>query len=763
MASIESSSPIRTLPRIDVSGDFIVAGGGLAGICSAVTAARQGIRTILVQDRPVLGGNASSEVRLWVLGATSHMGNNNRWAREGGVIDELLVENMWRNPEGNSVIFDSILLEVVVREANIRLLLNTAIDDVELDSSGAITAANAYCSQNQTRYHLAAPLFCDASGDGILGFLAGAVFRIGAEARSEFNEALAPEEAAHDLLGHSLYFYSRETGRPVTYVPPSFALSDITKIPRFRELRITDSGCRLWWLEYGGLLDTVHETEEIKWELWRVAYGVWNYIKNSGEFPDAESLTLEWMGMIPGKRESRRFEGDYILTQQDIVDQTVHADAVSFGGWAIDLHPADGVFSAKPGCTQWHSKGVYQIPYRTMYSRNVPNLFLAGRIISASHIAFGSTRVMATCAHNGQAVGMAAALCIEGSLRPRQLTETCRMHTLQQRLLRIGQHIPGVPAVASQGAQTDKARSATITASSSFILETLPASGETTVLDRPMALLLPLSQGSVPLITVFTTAGQPTSLNAELWISSREGNTTPDLLLSSIEIEVAAGESKSAILNFQAAVPRDAYAFVVLLTNPLISVALNHEYLCGVVTLSQQMNPAVAKSIVQTPPEGSGIDTFAFWLPTRRPAARNLACTFTPPIPAFAEANIVNGYARPFDATNAWVPAREDKTPTLHLTWNEPQAIEIIEITFDTDYDHPMESVLMGHPERIMPGCITAFEIRTTEGIILAHVEDNHQTRFRLQLESPIDTCGISIAALSFGPALPAIFEVRCY
>jgi hypothetical protein len=763
MASINTSFATRALPKIDLSSDLIVAGGGLAGICAAVTAARQGVRVILVQDRPVLGGNASSEVRLWVLGATSHMGNNNRWAREGGVIDELLVENIWRNPEGNSVIFDSILLEVVVREPNIRLLLNTAIDSVELDASGAIAAANAYCSQNQTRYHLAGPLFCDASGDGILGFLAGAAFRIGAEARSEFNEALAPEEAAHDLLGHSLYFYSRDTGRPVTYVPPSFALSDITKIPRFRELRITDSGCRLWWLEYGGLLDTVHETEEIKWELWRIAYGVWNYIKNSGEFPDAETLTLEWMGMIPGKRESRRFEGEYILTQQDIVEQTVHTDAVSFGGWAIDLHPADGVFSAKPGCTQWHSKGVYQIPYRTMYSRNVSNLFLAGRIISASHIAFGSTRVMATCAHNAQVVGIASALCIEGSLRPRELTETCRMHTLQQRLLRVGQHIPGIAGTADYASQIDKARSATITASTTLTLETLPGDGEATVLDRPMALLLPLSQGSVPLITVFPTAEQRTLLNSELWISSRKGNTTPDLLLSSIEIEVPVGRSKGTILDFKAAIPRDAYAFIVLLTNPLISLALNHEYLCGVTTLSQQMNPAVAKSLVQTPPEESGIDTFAFWLPTRRPAARNLECSFTPSIPAFAAANVVNGYARPFDATNAWVPAREDKTPSLHLNWDEPQTIKTIEITFDTDYDHPMESVLMGHPERVMPGCITAFEIRTTEGTILAHVENNHQTRFQLQLESPIGTCGISVAILAFGPALPAIFEIRCY
>src|SRR5271170_4627179 len=127
MASIDSSSPIRALPRIDLSGDLIVAGGGLAGICAAVTAARAGTRVVLVQDRPVLGGNASSEVRLWVLGATSHMGNNNRWSREGGVIDEILVENMYRNPEGNAIIFDTVLLEKVILEPNVTLLLNTAV------------------------------------------------------------------------------------------------------------------------------------------------------------------------------------------------------------------------------------------------------------------------------------------------------------------------------------------------------------------------------------------------------------------------------------------------------------------------------------------------------------------------------------------------------------------------------------------------------------------------------------------------------------
>lgn len=175
---------------------------------------------------------------------------------------------------------------------------------------------------------------------------------------------IAPSKEYGELLGHSLYFYSKDTGRPVRFVPPRFALKDITAIPRYRDIRAVDSGCRFWWFEYGGRLDTVHQTEDIKWELWKVAYGVWNYIKNSGRFPEAETRTLEWVGAIPGKRESRRFEGDYILTQQDIVCQRTYPDAVSVGGWAIDLHPGDGVYSELPSCTQWHSKGVYQIPYR---------------------------------------------------------------------------------------------------------------------------------------------------------------------------------------------------------------------------------------------------------------------------------------------------------------------------------------------------------------------------------------------------------------
>jgi hypothetical protein len=310
---IEAPAAKRQVKQVDLNADLTVIGGGLAGTCCAITAARKGVKVVLIQDRPVLGGNSSSEVRLWVLGATSHMGNNNRWAREGGIINEILIENAFRNIESNPLIFDTILLEKVVDEENITLLLNTAVFDIDKKENGDIEAVKAFCSQNSTYYTVTSPLFSDSSGDGIVAFLAGAAFRMGAEAESEFDEKFAPSSEYGELLGHSLYFYTKDTGRPVTFVPPKFALTDITKIPRYRKFSVKDQGCNLWWLEYGGRLDTIHDTETIKWELWKVVYGVWNHIKNSGQFPEAETMSLEWVGTIPGKRESRRFEGDYIL------------------------------------------------------------------------------------------------------------------------------------------------------------------------------------------------------------------------------------------------------------------------------------------------------------------------------------------------------------------------------------------------------------------------------------------------------------------
>jgi len=745
----------RALREERISADLVIVGGGLAGTCAAITAARAGIRVVLVQDRPVLGGNASSEVRLWILGATSHMGNNNRWAREGGVIDEILVENMHRNPEGNPLVLDTIVLEKVVEEPNITLLLNTAAHDVEKSDPDTISAVRAFCSQNSTAYHLSAPLFCDASGDGVLGFLAGAAFRMGAESREEFGEGFAPDAAYGELLGHSLYFYSKDTGRPVRFTAPSFALKDIAKIPRFRDIKATDYGCRFWWFEYGGRMDTVHDTEKIKWELWRVAYGVWDYIKNSGKFPEAETMTLEWIGTIPGKRESRRFEGDVILTQQDLVEQRTHADAVSFGGWAMDLHPADGVYSELPGCTQWHSKGVYQIPYRTMYSRNIRNLFLTGRLISVSHVAFGSTRVMATCAHNGQAVGMAAALCREHGVQPREVP----VGRLQQELLKAGQHIPGLQLADER----DLARQASVRASSCFEFGEMAPGGEAEALDMSRAMLLPVPAGVIPAVTFILDVARRTVLEAEVRESLRPGNYTPERVIHRQRFELLAGKGQTVCVAGAARVQSPRYLSYVLLHNDDVFVHLSNLRVTGVLSLSQSMNKAVAKGTRQEPPVGSGIDSFEFWLPSRRPGGRNMAFHAEPPIRAFCARNVVSGVARPMDEPNAWVAAPEDPAPVLTLEWASPQTIGRIELVFDTDFDHPMESVLMGHPERDMPFCVKDYRILDSRGAVLAERKGNHQTRNSVKLAEPVTTTHIQVEILSTHGSPAAVFEVRCY
>ena len=706
-----------------LSSDLIVVGGGMAGTCTALTAARNGIRVILIQDRPVLGGNGSSEVRLWILGATSHMGNNNRWAREGGVIDEILVENLYRNKEGNAIIFDTILLEKVKDEPNIILLLNTMVFDLEKGDELTISTLKAFCSQNSTEYKLTAPLFCDASGDGIVGFKAGASYRMGSEIKSEFAEMFTPTKEYGELLGHTMYFYSKDTGKPVKYVAPSFKLKDITKIPRFKNIKIGQMGCNFWWFEWGGRGDTIHDTEEIKWELWSVIYGVWDYIKNSGKFPDAENLSLEWVSTIPGKRESRRFEGPYILKQQDIVEQTHFYDAVSFGGWAIDLHPADGVFSELPGCNQYHSKGVYEIPYRCFISKDIKNLFFAGRVISASHVAFGSTRVMATSGHGGQAVGMAAALCCKSGLNPDDFIEPANIKILQDKLNINGQSIKGLPIDESK----NLAASAKIVASSELVLGHLPFDGEWIDLQTAAGQLLPLKKDIQYSFEVSLDAKVATKLEIELQISSKIFNYTPDVLLEKQTIELKQGVQNITI-SFTKTLTEDQYAFLIFRSNPELKICCSEKRISGIVSVFNKTNPAVNNHRKQTPPENSGFESFEFWCPDRRPKGQNLAMTITPELNCYSEQNIVNGFTRPYIRTNAWASDWNDENPSLTLKWDEPKNINSVTLFFDTDFDHPMESTQMGHPEDVIPFCIQKYRILDEKGKLLFEKSDNHQT-----------------------------------
>jgi hypothetical protein len=735
--------------------DLTVVGGGMAGCCCAIQAARSGLKVTLIQDRPLLGGNASSEVRLYVLGATSHSNSNNRWAREGGVINEIITENLWRNREGNPVIFDTIVLEKVMEEPNITLLLNTACFEVTKDplQPDRIASVKAFCSQNSTLYEAHSPLFCDASGDGIVGFLSGAAFRIGAESKSEFGEKFAPTGEFGHLLGHSIYFYSKDAGQPVTFVPPSFALKNIEKkIPRYRQFSTKIHGTHLWWIEYGGRLDTVHQTEEIKWELWKVVYGVWDYIKNSGNFPDATNLTLEWVGMIPGKRESRRFEGDYILRQQDVVERRLHADAVAYGGWSIDLHPADGVFAEIAGSHHLHSKGVYQIPYRCYYSRNIENLFLAGRIISTTHVAFGSTRVIATCALGGQAVAAAAALCKKYGELPRQIGQ--RIPELQRHLLRSGHYIPNVAA----SDDSDLARQAKVSASSVLRLASLPADGPRLPLESTVAQMVPLPEGPVPEFTFWADIAEAGSIEVELKTTSDSRHHAPDVLLDRMNLSVSTGPGQMVKIRTQATMPRAGYLFVIFKARPGIELLTSSLRLTGFLRLGFAYETDYEKI------GGERYEMYqAGWPKERRPNGHNLAFSATPAIELFQPDNILNGWQRPVAQPNAWIADPADESPSLRLSWTSPQKIAEVHLYFDGDFEHSMESVLVGHPERAVVFGVKRYRLRDDQGRIIAEADDCHHARVVHRLSQPVETTQLTIEMLETWGAPAAIFEVRCY
>lgn len=752
----EAAIEKRTLKQLDKTHDIVIVGGGMTGTVAALTAARESSRVALIQDRPVLGGNGSSEVRLWILGATSHMGNNNRWAREGGIVDEILMENVYKNKEGNPVIFDTILIDKILAEQNIDLYLNTSVFSVIKEGS-RIAEVVGFNSQNSTLYNFKAKMFIDASGDGIVAYQSGVPFRVGAENSAEFGEGLAPDiEDYGELLGHTLFFYSKKTEEAVNYTAPDFALKDISQIPRVKNVKVGEDGCKLWWFEYGGRKDTVHDTEEIKMELWKVAYGVWDHIKNSGDYEGAENYTLEWVGLIPGKRESRRFEGHYMLKQQDVVEQVSFKDAVSFGGWAIDLHPADGVYSSKPGCNQWHSKGVFSIPYRCYVPQGIDNLYLSGRGISASHIAFGSTRVMATCGHGGQAVGMAAHLCLQGNNKPADLIDDSVLLTqLQQKLLAIGHYIPELSLDPNTLLQD-----VSIESSSELALQQLKPNGDTQLLDFSAAQMIPV-KGTLPDFTIKVFAQEQTTLTTEIRVSSKRQNHTPDVTLKQQEHQLTKGENVITIAADQ--LEAESYVFYTFLKNDLVSLPSSDTRITGILTVYNKINPAVSNFGKQEAPENSGVESFEFWCPIRRPGGHNFAFSLSQPIESFGPQNITNGKLRPISAPNAWVADPEDKTPAIRLRWPKEVTINKLDLFFDNDYDHPAESVQMGHPESIMPFCVREAEIWECGERLVSTITNNAATHRTIVFDEPLKTNSILIKLKHPSPSVPAaLFNISC-
>jgi hypothetical protein len=424
---------------VNLECDFCVAGGGMAGVCAALAAARHGARVVLVQDRSRLGGNASSEVRMHIVGADCS-GGRKGW-REGGILEELRLEYMAHNPHQAWELWDFLLYDKLVSQEGVTLLLDTAVCGAQV-SDGRIQEVLARSDKTEHLYRIRAPFYADCTGDCRLGIEAGAAYRTGHESRDTYNEPLAPEQGGPDTLGSSILFTAKDHGAPVPFAPPSWARKVTEDQLKFRRIGSWEYG--YWWIEWGGEHDAIRDNERIRFELLAIVMGVWDYIKNSGAHPDSATWAMDWVGMIPGKRASRRLEGPHILTQHDLVGTgEPFDDAVCIGGWPMDDHPPGG-FDAPESrpAIQIDTPSVYNIPLRSLFSKNVHNLFMAGRNISASHVAFTSTRVMATCSVEGQAIGTAAARCAKKGFLPAELVANKdELKALQQTLLRDDQTI----------------------------------------------------------------------------------------------------------------------------------------------------------------------------------------------------------------------------------------------------------------------------------------------------------------------------------
>lgn len=469
--------PGQNSPRTELQTDILVAGGGPAGVPCALAAARTGARVILVQDRPVLGGNASSEVRMHIVGANGtgrfDRGEEGKTeAREGGIIEEIRLENAVRNPQRSASMFDLILYDFCRSESNLTLMLNTSVVGAETDS-GRIIAALADRPSTEDRFRISAETFIDCTGDGRLGFEAGAPFMEGRESREQFGESLAQEEPDTKRLGSTILLTAKKHDRPMPFQAPAWARKFSREELKLRlyaspgeEEPTHEYG--YWWAEWGGTLDTIGDNESIRDELLAIALGIWDHVKNGppeeagagGSF-EAENWALDWIGFLPGKRESRRFIGQHVLTETDLMKSRFFPDAIAYGGWSIDLHPPEGVDAPeKEPCEQHPVPWLFDIPLRSCVSRDLSNLMFAGRNLSATHVAFASTRVMATCAVVGQGVGTAAALGVQESLLPGEMAEkTAFLDQLQRQLLAddaflIDQAARGVCQIAAQATIT---------------------------------------------------------------------------------------------------------------------------------------------------------------------------------------------------------------------------------------------------------------------------------------------------------------------
>ena len=430
----------KNMRSVKLDTDVLVAGGGLAGVLAALSAARRGTKVIICQDRSRFGGNASAEVRMHPLGV-----NPGRVGfREGGILEELKLDCAVNNPHCSWELWDLSLYDKLVSLPNVTVLLDTAVFGADVSADGSlINAVRARCDTSRTVYTITAKQYIDCTGDARLAMEAGDDLMFGREKPEKFGESLADYDDEGTCMGSSVLFTAKDIGRPIPYHAPDWAVKITPEMLKLRRISKRDLTYGYWWIELGGDTNAVLDNERLRYELLRISLGIWDYLKNEAAPKEAENLALDFIGMVPGRRETYRIVSEYIMTQSDIEGGWKRFDdPVCVGGWSMDDHPKKGFYDFdRAPCRQAPVKP-YNIPFGSLISKKIKNMMMAGRNVGVSHVALSSTRVMATTACMGQAVGTAAALCVAKGVSPSELrADKKNLSELKQALLRDDQTI----------------------------------------------------------------------------------------------------------------------------------------------------------------------------------------------------------------------------------------------------------------------------------------------------------------------------------
>ncbi len=713
--------------------EIVVAGGGLSGICAAIAAARNGSKVTLITNRPTLGGNSSSEIRVWTRGAA---GAGNLFGEEMGILGELKLYNEYLNPHGNPVLWDEVLLDTVLSEKNITLFLNCLILETKTENN-SIKAIIAREITSENTFSFSGNIYIDATGDGFLGFQSSIPYTMGKENKNMYNEEKAPNNFVQETQGNTLLFFTKNDSKKVPFIAPKYAypLEYIENLLNNggRVVSETTNGCDLWWAEFGGQKNTIDDYQEITMENKKLTMGIFNYIKNSGKY-NADNLVLEWVGSLPGKRESRRFITEYVVNANDVLNKKQYDDVGFYGGWYMDFHPSEGIYSKQAFCEQV-PVNLYEMPLSSLYNKKVKNLLFAGRNIGTSHFAFASSRVMNTCALSGQAAGTLASVLTTVNRTNNDITTETIKET--QQILRNNDMFLLSKA---KDEETNLAKEATISATNT-LLHAFNEEGELLPFSKDTYIALSANIAKDATITI--SSKEETSVIVTVYETDVPHRIIFNNCVNKQSIHVQKGDTSIALSTL---VKEDVhgYATIVFEKNEKVSIKTSTNGVTGIV-LGQKGDVKMLYPLLQ----GASFEK------------------------EYGVQKVVNGYNRPYTQSNMW--ASQSLPASVEFSFDDKKTVKSVECTFNpnlsTDLLSSRVEIVSPHHliefrNGICPQLIKSFDIFAIisgEKKLLASIDNNYQRVVKVNFDSVQSEKIIIDFKETYGENHAEVFEIKIW